>query len=274
MPAVLLLIFVVFLPLSPMVAGSAEGAASGRLETVDRLLARGAVTDAWRLLDDMGAGYPRAEILWRRARARYQWAQDAPATERLEQFRGAEKLARRAIAANPRNAEGYKWLAIALGARAGEMGSVDSIKLAGEIQTAISRALAIDPDDDVSLLVLGLWHYKIARHNPFLHTLARVVGDLPPASLDEAENLLRRAIAIHDRIMHRYYLARVCEKRGKRYEAIRHLERALELPVSFPGEARKMAKIRRKLSRWRATAAAPVDSGDGGLRSAAESPPG
>ncbi|MBN2231261.1 MAG: tetratricopeptide repeat protein [Deltaproteobacteria bacterium] len=259
MKVIVLLLSVVFLGFgvpvrcTPAAAGTVGLVAGGDFATVDRLLERNNAVAALQCLDAAGPHDFVAAVLWRRARARYQLGLAADSADgRKEQFRRAEERARQAIAANPDDDEGYKWLAVALGARAGEDGPAAGVGRAGEIREVIDRALVIDPDDDISLLVLGLWHYRIASRNPLVRSFVRLAGGLPPASLDDAEYLLRQAIAIHDRIIHRYYLGRVYYALGDRPAAIKQLERALELPVSFPDEGRKLDRIRRKLSRWRA----------------------
>jgi tetratricopeptide (TPR) repeat protein len=270
---VVFLLAIVLATLPPRLTVAAGRPEGGMLEVVDRRLDQGAAAAALERLNDIAKDdVPAVELYWRRARARYPLGLAAAGEEREEQFRRAEAWARQAISAGPETDEGYKWLAIALGARAGESGPAAAAGLAKEIRAAVDHALAIDPDDDISLLVLGMWHYRIASCNPLLRSFARFAGGLPPASLAAAEDALCRAIAIHDRIMHRYYLGRVYHEQGLPAAAIAQLEHALSLPVSFPGEERKRLKIRQKLKRWRAAlnpdqagnqaAASGVDAGE------------
>jgi len=100
--------------------------------------------------------------------------------------------------------------------------------------------------------VLSRWHYKVASLAPWTRALVRVVyGGLPPASMDKAEGLLLHAIAIKDRIAHRYSLAKVYYYMGRREAALQQLRLALTLPVTFADEADDLEKARRKLIRWK-----------------------
>ncbi len=69
-----------------------------------------------------------------------------------------------------------------------------------------------------------------------------VYGGLPEASLKEAEKLLLKAIGLHDRISHRYNLAKVYDKLDSREDVKKQYQRALLLPVTFPEEAEELEK--------------------------------
>ena len=69
--------------------------------------------------------------------------------------------------------------------------------------------------------------------------------------MEKAEKLLLRAIAIKDRIAHRYSLAKVYYNMGRRNDALEQLRLALTLPVTIPEEADDLDKARRKLISWK-----------------------
>jgi uncharacterized protein HemY len=82
-------------------------------------------------------------------------------------------------------------------------------------------------------------------------TMARLVyGGLPEASLSEAEKLLWQAIALRDRIAHRYNLAKVYERMDRREDAKVQLQKALLLEMTFQEEADQQQKCREKLREW------------------------
>jgi tetratricopeptide (TPR) repeat protein len=142
-------------------------------------------------------------------------------------------------------------MAIALGAQADDAGVRTQIQLSRRVKENIDKALALDPNDDISLLVLSRWHYKVASLGIWSRAVVRVVyGGLPPASMNKSEELLLRAISIKDRIAHRYNLAKVYNQMGRREDALRQLRLALVLPVTFPEEADDLEKARRKLNSW------------------------
>lgn len=191
--------------------------------------------------------------LWRNASAQYELGRTSrSAQERSAHYRRAEEFARQAIAAEPRGDEGYKWLAIALGAQAEDANVRNQIQLSRGVKENIEKALSLDGGDDISLLVLSRWHYKVASLEPWTRVVVRVVyGGLPQASMEKAEQLLLRAIARRDRIVHRYSLAKVYYHMGRREAALQQLRLALKLPVTIPEETEDLEKARRKLVSWK-----------------------
>ena len=242
--------FGAFLILVLFFVGTAVGA---DLTSIDTLLAHGEAEKALqKLQDETGAAGDDEAILWRKARGHYELGRISEnAQERADHLGRAEGLARQAIEVNPQSDEGYKWLAIALGAQAEDADVETQIRLSRRIKENIEKALALDPDDDISLLVLSRWHYKVASLGFWSRTIVRLVyGGLPDASFEKAEALLWQAIAEKDRIAHRYSLAKVYDRMGRRAAAIAQLRLALRLPVTFPEEAEDLEKARRKLENW------------------------
>jgi tetratricopeptide (TPR) repeat protein len=189
----------------------------------------------------------------RRANAQYELGRTSSnPQDKVSHFRQAEEFARQAIEANPKGGEGYRWMAIALGAQADDASIRTQIQLSRLVKENIDKALTIDPNDDISLLVLSRWHYKVASLASWTKALVRLVyGGLPYASMEKAEELLLRAIAKKDRIAHRYCLAKVYYRMGRREAALHQLRLALTLPVTFPEEADDLEKARRKLNSWK-----------------------
>ncbi len=80
-------------------------------------------------------------------------------------FERAEALARRAVAADPRHADGQVWLAVSLGYETRITGPLVS-RLHGrpeEAKTAIDAALKADPKNPYALAALGGWNIEIVR---------------------------------------------------------------------------------------------------------------
>src|SRR5689334_1240562 len=65
--------------------------------------------------------------------------------QRKTLYRSAEQYARRAVAANPNDAEGHFELARAIGRNAQTMGARDRVKYAGEVREQALAALKINP---------------------------------------------------------------------------------------------------------------------------------
>jgi tetratricopeptide (TPR) repeat protein len=190
---------------------------------------------------------------WRKASEQYELGRTSKnAQDRSAHFRRAEEFAQQAIKADPQGSEGYKWLAIALGAQADDASVKTQIQLSRLVKENIDKALVLNPNDDISLLVLSRWHYKVASLGIWTRAIVRVVyGGLPPASMKKSEELLLRAISIKDRISHRYCLAKVYYQMGRREAALHQLRLALTLPITIPEEAEDLDKARRKLISWK-----------------------
>lgn len=231
---------------------SCQASGESVCEKVDELLSLGENQKAWELLQEHpGEGADRLEIVWRKARAQYEMGRLAESGEKaMVFFQEAEKQARNAVELAPDQSEGYKWLAIALGAQAKYTDTETQVRQSREIKESIEKAINLDPDDDIAYLVLSRWHYKISELGFLARTFANIVyGELPKASLDKAEKLLLQAIGLRDRISHRYNLARVYDRMNRRQDAITQYDQALLLPVTFPEEAEEQEKAREKLQK-------------------------
>ena len=108
-------------------------------------------------------------------------------------YESAEQYARRAVAANPNDAEGHFQLARAIGRNALTMGARDKMKYAGEVRDEALAALKIDPKHAGALHVMGVWNAEVMRLNGFTRMIAKnllggkVFGE---ASWDNAQRYL------------------------------------------------------------------------------------
>jgi tetratricopeptide (TPR) repeat protein len=227
-----------------------QNSAEVSLQTVDALLARSENQQAWDMLQKLqGEGSPKEQVLWRKARTRYEMGRLAKSDqEALELFLEAEKYARESVAESPDQSDGYKWLAISMGAQSKFVDMKTQVRQSREIKENIEKAINLAPDNDICYLVLSRWHYKISGLSFFAKAFAKIVyGGLPDASLDEAEKLLWKAIGLHDRIAHRYNLGKVYDRMNRPKDAKEQFRKALTLPVTFPEEAEELEKAREKL---------------------------
>jgi len=216
---------------------------------VDELLTKGENMQAWDILHGLSAQETDSEILWRMARTQYEMGRLTETDKQaLGYFQEAEKYARAAMTAAPDESDGYKWLAIALGAQAKYTDTETQVKQSREIKESIEKAITLAPEDDISYLVLSRWHYKISGLSFFARTFAKMIyGGLPDASLKEAEKLLWKAIGLHDRIAHRYNLAKVYDRMDRQEDYKLQLQQTILLPVTFPEEAEELEKAHKKL---------------------------
>jgi len=212
------------------------------------MLLRGENQQALEMLEGLSKSGPDSvERLWRLSRVHYEMGR-LDEKRALQLFRQSEEYARTAIVADSDSGDSYKWLAIALGAQAKYSDTKSQVHQSREIKQSIERAIALNPNDDISYLVLSRWHYKISGLGTIARTLAKIIyGGVPKASLAKAEELLLQAIALHDRISHRYNLAKVYDRMERSEDKKIQLQKAMLLPVTFPEEAEEQEKAREKL---------------------------
>ena len=180
---------------------------------------------------------------------------DANAEHRTALYRSAEQYARRAVAANPRDADGHFQLAQALGRNALTMGVRDKIKLASEIRNEALAALATDPKHSGALHVMGVWNAEIMRLNGLSRTFARhFLGGkvFDAANWEDAQKYLEASVAADSlRIVHRLDLAAVYADRNQRAKAIEQYEWIARAPVTDYNDPNYKADAMRRLTALR-----------------------
>ena len=177
---------------------------------------------------------------------------DPNADRRTALYRSAEQYARRAVAANPRDAEGHFQLAEAIGRNALTMGVRDRIKLASEIRSEALAAFAIDPKHSGALHVMGVWNAEIMRVNGLSRAFARhfLGGQIfDAANWDDAQKYLEQAVAYDStRIVHRLDLAAVYADRDQRAKAIEQYEWIARAPVIDYNDPNYKNEAKRRLT--------------------------
>ena len=165
----------------------------------------------------------------------------------------AERLAKRAVALAPRNAEAHFALARALGRTALSVGSRERIRYATDVRDYALTALSIDSTHAGALHVMGVWNAEVMRLNGVARMIARnflggqVFGS---ASWGEAVRYMERSVAVEpDRISHRLDLAKIYvdlaegkRRTGNRERAREHLEHALAVPPATYNDRRYLAE--------------------------------
>lgn len=169
------------------------------------------------------------EALWKASREAMDLGEFTPdEAQRKALYSKAEGYARRAVAANPADAEGHFAMARALGRRALAMGKRDRVTLAGEVRAHALEALRLRPDHPGALHVMGVWNAEVMRLSGVERFFAKnLLGGrvFDSANWNEAVSYLERAVdAAPDRIVHRLDLGRVYADVGNRARAREQFE--------------------------------------------------
>jgi len=175
------------------------------------------------------------EALWKASRS----AVDLGSYERNDEMRGldfrnAELYARRAVEANPSDAEGHFNLARALGKNALTQGPKARIKYANDVRSHALECLKINPKQAGCLHVMGMWNAEVMRLNGFTRMMAKnflggkVFGS---ASWPEAKRYMEESVANEpNRIVHHLDLAGVYRDMGDKAKARAEYEAVMKLP--------------------------------------------
>lgn len=178
---------------------------------------------------------------------------DPNAEQRKTLYKNAEQYARRAVAANPTDAEGHFQLARAIGRNALTMGSRDRVKYASVVRDEALAALKINPRHAGALHVMGEWNAQVMRLNGFVRLIAknvlggRVFGE---ASWDNALKYLEEAVAIEpNRITHRLDLGAVYADRDQKAKAIEMYEWIAQAPATDFNDAHYKDEAAKRLTK-------------------------
>jgi tetratricopeptide (TPR) repeat protein len=164
------------------------------------------------------------EALWKASRSAVDLGENTTAeADRFKLFKDGERYARRAVAANPGDAEGHFVLARALGRTALSLGTRDRIKYAGEVRAQALEALKYDPKHAGALHVMGVWNAEVMRLNGFSRMIAKnflggqVFGS---ASWGEARRYMEEAVRVDPvRLTHKLDLGEIYSDIGEKAKA-------------------------------------------------------
>ena len=163
-----------------------------------------------------------------------------PSRERDSLYALAEAYARRAVAANPTDAEGHFALAVAIGRAALTQSKKERVRSAVEIRKEALETIRLDSNHDGGYHVLGRWNAEVMRLSSMQRFFAKAfLGGvaLGKASWDEAIRNLEKAVALNpQRIYHRLDLARIYVDRRRYADARAQLEQIASLPLLDHGD--------------------------------------
>jgi tetratricopeptide (TPR) repeat protein len=164
------------------------------------------------------------EALWKAAREAVDVSEyDPNEDEKNRLYAEAELYARRAVEANPSDAEGHFNLARALGRKALTLGKRDQVRYAADVRTQALEALRLNPKHGGALHVMGMWNYNVMRLSGIARFMAKTfLGGrvFDSANWDDAQRYMEESVRSEpNRLVHRLDLARVYAARGDRDRA-------------------------------------------------------
>jgi tetratricopeptide (TPR) repeat protein len=171
------------------------------------------------------------EALWKATREAVDVGEYAPAAQRDSLYTEAEQYARRAVEANPQDAEGHFHLARALGRKALSLGKRDRVRYAGDVRTQALEALKLDPKHPGALHVMGMWNYNVMSLSGMTRFMAKnFLGGkvFDSANWNDAQRYMEESVAADpERLVHNLDLARVYAARGNTAKAREQYEIAI-----------------------------------------------
>jgi tetratricopeptide (TPR) repeat protein len=175
------------------------------------------------------------EALWKASRS----AVDLGSYEnndkkREDDFKSAELYARRAVEANPGDAEGHFNLARSLGKNALTQSPRARIKYASDVRAHALECLKIDPKHAGCLHVMGMWNAEVMRLSGFTRMVAKnfLGGKIfDSANWADAKRYMEESVANDpNRIVHHLDLAGVYRDMGDKAKARAEWQAVMKLP--------------------------------------------
>lgn len=154
------------------------------------------------------------EALWKASREAVDLGEFLPEEgQQKTLYTKAEGYGKRAVSANPNDAQGHYVLAVALGRTALTLGKRDRVKYAAEVRTEALEALKAEPEHPGALHIMGVWNAEVMRLNSIERFFAKnLLGGkvLNSANWNDAVSYMERAVAAEPgRITHRLDLGRI-----------------------------------------------------------------
>lgn len=234
----------------------AQGAAP-HIAIADRERAGGRVASSFEHLEMAIRAEPTSyEALWKASRDAVDLGEQATDKARRAQlYKSAEEYARKAVSANPADAEGHFALARALGRTAQSLGSRDRVKYAGEVREHALEALKRNAQHGGALHVMGMWNAEVMRLSGIQRFAAKnllggkVFGE---ASWPEARRYMEAAVAAEpNRITHRLDLGAVYADIGEKAKAREQFEAIARMPATELNDAKYKQEAAAMLARLR-----------------------
>jgi len=187
-----------------------------------------------------------AEAQWKMARALICQADISPLEKQKSLYYRAVDAARQSIKIDERDNNGHTWLGAALGNIANYEGSRTKVKLCTAIKQELERALALNPNDDVALSILGSFYRALGNITWVERTLANTfLGSLPKGGFTEGEAAFKKAIQLSpNTLRHWFELGMLYQEWGKNGQALQTFQLAQQLSPSMASDKRRLSQIK------------------------------
>ena len=159
--------------------------------------------------------------------------------------------ARRAAELEPRRAENVLSVAICLGKLGVLSGTREKVRYSRELRAEAERALTLDPGYAWAHHILGRWHHEVAELGGTARLVVKLFyGGLPGASHAEAVRHLERAVELEPaQLKHHLELGLALAGAGQPGPARAALERGLAMPSREKHDEAAKARARAVLDR-------------------------
>ena len=159
------------------------------------------------------------------------------------------EYAKKAVHEAPDNADAHVCLSIAYGKMTDFTDNKTKMEYSKVVKSEAEKAVALNPKNDLALLILARWNFDMATLNPILKAIAQTLyGQLPPASKEQAVEYFQKAIAAApERIRHHAQFAEALEAMGKTKEAQAEWLKVKQLKPADAEDRRYVAEAERKL---------------------------
>ncbi|HEY5823485.1 MAG TPA: hypothetical protein VIT44_03925 [Cyclobacteriaceae bacterium] len=168
--------------------------------------------------------------------------------ERGKKLFFSENYSRRAIKLNPKSADAHFSLILTLGLQSEIAPSPrEKVKDAKLIREEAEKIIEVDPTYALGYFALGKWHFEVSKFNWLERTACDLFfGGFPEnVSMEEAIKNFNKATALDpNQIIILYGHASVLHYEGEDEEAIRVLEKAINLPIREPDDAFRKEKCK------------------------------
>jgi len=168
--------------------------------------------------------------------------------QRRERLVIAEDYAKRSIKLNPKSPDAHFSLVVTLGLQSEIAPSPrEKVKDAKLLRAEAEKIIEVDPNYALGYFVLGKWHYEVSKLNWFERTACDLFfGGFPDGvSMHEAVKNFNKATALDpNQIIILYGHASVLHYEGEDEEAIKVLQKAINLPIREPDDAFRKEKCK------------------------------